>query len=185
MLTMASPAQLSSTGTDFQWPDAVTPQSNFAPLDGLAPFDPNAWVSSRRLDSTTGFGGGEGMDQSAALAAMSATVAESGSGLFSSPHQQQQFPMDVPDFANMNEWPAMDDEATRQLLAMMDTSAGVDLNGFDASALSIMGGNNNADPTFGLDFAQQGQQPLPQPATDHAKPACNSKKEEGCGPCCG
>ncbi|OAA75709.1 Copper fist DNA binding domain protein [Akanthomyces lecanii RCEF 1005] len=183
ILNMTSPAQLSSAGTDFQWSDAATPASNFTSLDGLAQFDPDAWISSPQLDSTMGFGGGGSMDQSAA---MPAAGAESGTGLFSSPQQQQQFPMDVPDFASMNEWPAMDDEATKQLLAMMDTSAGLDLNGFDVSTLSLMGGNSNAEPTFGLDFAQQQQQqPLPQPATDNAKPACNSKREEGCGPCCG
>ncbi len=182
MLTMTSPAQLSSAGTDFQWSDAATPASNFTSLDGLAQFDPHAWISSPQLDSTMGFGGGGSMDQSAA---MPAAGAESGTGLFSSPQQQQQFPMDVPDFASMNEWPAMDDEATKQLLAMMDASAGVDLDSFDAGALSLMGGNSNADSTFGLDFAQQQQQPSPQPATDNTKPACNSKQEEGCGPCCG
>lgn len=186
MLTTHSPAQLSSTGTDFQWPDAAaapTPASNFGSLDGLAQFDPNAWMSSPPLD---GFGGGgQGMDQSAsALTAMPTTGLESGRGLFSSSHPQN-FPMDVPDFASMNEWPSLDDEATKQLLAMMDSTAAVDLEGFDASVLGIMGGTSNADPTFGLHFAQQQQQLSTQPAAGNAKPACNSKREEGCGPCCG
>lgn len=190
MLATHSPAQLlSSTGTDFQWPDAAaaaaTPASTFGSLDGLTQFDPNAWMSSPPLDGTMGFGGGgQGMDQSAgAVAAMPTTGLERGSGLFSSSHPQQ-FPMDVSNFASMNEWPALDDEATKQLLAMMDSSAAVDLGGFDASVLGIMGGTSNAEPTFGLNFAQQ-QQLSTQPAADNAKPACNSKREEGCGPCCG
>ncbi|OAQ95743.1 hypothetical protein LLEC1_04149 [Akanthomyces lecanii] len=189
MLAMTSPAQLSSAGTDFQWSDAATPASNFPSLDGLAQFDPDAWISSPQLDSSMGFGGGGGgggsMDQSATLAAIPATELESGSGLFSSTYQQQQFPTGIPDLANMNEWPVLDDEATKQLLAIMDTSADADLNGFNASVLGLMEANQNADPTFELGLSPEQQQWLPHPAPSNAKPTCDSKQEKGCGPCCG
>ncbi len=126
------------------------------------------------------------MEQSA-LATIPATGAAAEADLLSSTYPQH-FPMEMPDFSNVPDWPAMDDEATKQLLAMLDHSADVDLNGFDPSTLHIMGGSS-ADPTFGLDFdsmphQQQQSLPLGQAATA-TEPKCKSKQEEGCGPCCG
>ncbi|KAM3477743.1 hypothetical protein MY8738_006289 [Beauveria namnaoensis] len=180
-LNAASPAQLSTSG-DFQWSNAATPASDFTSLDGLAQFDPNSWLNTPQLDAAAAFGG-SAVDHSSALATLPTTGAETG---FQSANYQQQFPMGMPDFANVNDWPALDDESAKQFLAMMDHPADMDLTGLDASALNTTGGFN-MDPTFGLDFSSLNQQqPSAQPVTETTNGAnCNSKPEGGCGPCCG
>ncbi|KAJ6784770.1 hypothetical protein PWT90_05730 [Aphanocladium album] len=178
-LNTASPAQ-PSIGTDLPWSDASTPASNFTSLDGLPQFDSSAWISNPPLDN--GFGVGGTLDTSALGTIPTTGVDE---GLLSLDHQQQ-FAMDMPDFGNMSDWPAMDDEATKQLLAMMDTPAGVDLGGFDVGSFS-MNGNDKADANFGLEFPAAGQQQiLTHPDTSNSNGSkCHSKPEKGCGPCCG
>ncbi|KAK8145305.1 hypothetical protein G3M48_004663 [Beauveria asiatica] len=180
-LNTASPAQLSTSG-DFQWSDAATPVSNFTSLDGLAQFDPNSWLNTPQLDAAAAFGGSV-VDHSSALATQPTTGVETG---FQSTNYQPHFPMDMPDFTNVNDWPALDDESAKQFLAMMDHPAGMDLTGLDASAPNTAGGFN-IGPTFDMDFSsldqqQASAQPIPEAANGGT---CNSKREGGCGPCCG
>ncbi|KAM3455783.1 hypothetical protein MY3296_002201 [Beauveria thailandica] len=180
-LNTASPAQLSTSG-DFQWSDAATPVSNFTSLDGLAQFDPNSWLNTPQLDAAAAFGGSV-VDHSSALATQPTTGVETG---FQSTNYQPHLPMDMPDFTNVNDWPALDDESAKQFLAMMDHPAGMDLTGLDASAPNTTGAFN-IGPTFDMDFSsldqqQASAQPIPEAANGGT---CNSKREGGCGPCCG
>ncbi|EGX94802.1 Copper fist DNA binding domain protein [Cordyceps militaris CM01] len=176
----ASPGPL-PVNTDFQWSEGAIPASNFSSLDDLAQFDPNAWITSLPLDAAAAFGGSQ-LDQSA-LTTLPTTDAEMA---HLPPEYHQPFATGMPDLANMADWPALDDEAAKEFLAMMDTSAGVDLNGFDAGTFHIEHGSH-PDAPLGLEFSSVGEQlPPAQPATGASSGTkCSSKQDEGCGPCCG
>ncbi|OAA72553.1 hypothetical protein ISF_01626 [Cordyceps fumosorosea ARSEF 2679] len=50
-LNTASPAP-TSISADLQWSEITTPASHFMPLDGLAQFDPNEWMTSAHFDTS-------------------------------------------------------------------------------------------------------------------------------------
>lgn len=178
-LNTASPAQF-SVASDMPWSGNTTPGSNFASLGALPEFDPSSWgQATTQLDLPGGFDAG-------VLHGNMTTIPEATNGLVLPDFDDQQIQATMPDFSQMADWPNMDEGESKQLLAMMNNPANMEMGAFDPNTINMLG-MGSADPGFGLDFASLPQQPTSQEASTQTTTTskCGSKPEKECGPCCG
>lgn len=176
--TTASPSQI-PLPADFSWSEAATPASNFTSLDELSQFGAEPWINNPHLDPLGGFGE-HGLVQGLSESNI-ATFPEANANIMAPDYQHSNFQSDIPGFTNVNDWPSMDDESTKQILAMMDSTTGIDLTSFDPNTLHF-GGDLNA----GMGLSAPTQVPTTEAAPTESSKAsnCASKPEKECGSCC-
>lgn len=170
--TLSNPAQITSS-SGLNWQDMASPMSGYS-MEGTGPnhFDQNAWQqgnqqmqqpSSTMHDQT--FSGNfmaYGTDRDPNTHDL---------GINTAPYNNQfDAPLDMS--YNMNDWPSMDSDATKEFLGMLDSSQadlGLSTNdGWDTSNLFPMaGGQESSDMMFG--------------ATNDAPAGQQTNEKKGCG----